>query len=185
MTYNHGILAKDNGNVLNNRKREFQELVFAGENTLELRFKEKNVEMDVEAGSTFSKSNVRLGTGGDRYISVFLPKFQLNTYSFSVCSGYLQHPDRQNMILSELYDSLDKKSPPSKMDLDSLDVNLNNEEHYSSDTELNKNVFDSLEVNVWNKGVCLNKNTALQVENVLKKKMHCQTETDEVFVKKY
>ncbi|ENN73250.1 hypothetical protein YQE_10146, partial [Dendroctonus ponderosae] len=79
----------------------------------------------------------------------------------------------------ELYDSLDKKSPPSKMDLDSLDVNLNNEGHYSSDAELNRNVFDSLEVNVWNKGACLNKNTALQVENVLKKQMHCQAETDE------
>uniref|UniRef100_A0AAR5Q0L6 MABP1/WDR62 second WD40 domain-containing protein n=1 Tax=Dendroctonus ponderosae TaxID=77166 RepID=A0AAR5Q0L6_DENPD len=154
--------AQDNGNILNNRKREFQELVFAGENTLELRFKEKNVDMEVEAGSTFSKSNVRLVTGGD-----------------SACSGYLQNSDRQNIILSELYDSLDKKSPPSKMDLDSLDVNLNNEGHYSSDAELNRNVFDSLEVNVWNKGACLNKNTALQVENVLKKQMHCQAETDE------
>ncbi|KAL1501244.1 hypothetical protein ABEB36_006606 [Hypothenemus hampei] len=122
---------KDNGNILNN---------CTDEHTIELCFKEKNLDLDVEASSS-QKSNIKLNLLGEN------------------ATGYFQ-VDAQNTILSELYDSLDKKSPPSKMDLDSLDVNLNNK---SLENEISKNLFDSLEVNVWNK------NSAFQVENVLNK----------------
>lgn len=63
------------------------------------------------------------------------------------------------------------------MDLDSLEVNLNNQYNYACDSESNKNLFDSLEVNVWS----MNKNAALQVENVLKKQV-VKRQAEEVFI---
>lgn len=98
----------------------------------------------------------------------------LNNFFYS---EYFQKTDQQNTILTELYDSLDKKSPPSRMDLDSLEVNLNNQYNIASDSEPNKNLFDSLEVNVWS----MNKNAALQVENVLKKQV-VKRQAEEVFI---
>lgn len=62
------------------------------------------------------------------------------------------------------------------MDLDSLEINLNNQAQHLSDVEHNKNLFDSLEANLWSKEGCLNKNAAFMVENVLKK----QTQVNEV-----
>ncbi|XP_066252026.1 uncharacterized protein Wdr62 isoform X1 [Euwallacea similis] len=135
-----------------------EELVLTGENTIEFRFKEKNVEMEVEACSSFAKSNINVPFPSDN----------------SGSREYLQKTDKQNTILTELYDSLDKKSPPSRMDLDSLEINLNNHSTSSWDGEHNKNLFDSLEVNVWNKDLCFNKNAALHLENVLKKQTQRQ-----------
>lgn len=104
--------------VLNNLTN--QDIV-TDENTIELNFKEKIIDRELETGN-----------------------------------------NKEQNILSELYDSLDKKTLPSKMDYDSLEVNLNT---HSSEERL----FDSLEVNVWSKNSGMSKNTALQLENVLKK----------------
>ncbi|XP_030764315.1 uncharacterized protein LOC115888674 [Sitophilus oryzae] len=137
---------KGSASVLNNRTKD---LVITGENTIELRFKEKNIECDVEAGSCRSRNNV------------------LNVKIAEGVSKFDKKSEHQNNILTELYDSLDKKSPPSKMDLDSLDINLNTTNN--SDTESTKNFFGSLELNVWGKSSCVSKNAALHLENVLMK----------------
>ncbi|XP_050299920.1 uncharacterized protein LOC126738571 isoform X2 [Anthonomus grandis grandis] len=152
--YKNNCGQSEGNKILNNHKREFQELVLTGENTIELCFKEKNVDMDVEASSSLVKSSFKCGNVTE-----------------NISRDYFQKTDQQNTILTELYDSLDKKSPPSRMDLDSLDVNLNNPSQLSSDTESTKNLFDSLEFNLWNKNASLSKNTAQQVEKVLKKQI--------------
>lgn len=76
-------------------------------------------------------------------------------------SGNIGVRKEQN-FLTELYDSLDKKTCNTKMDYDSLEVNINNQD---SDPKL----YDSLEVNMWPKNSCVSKNSALHLENVLKK----------------
>nr|CAI5844434.1 unnamed protein product [Callosobruchus analis] len=103
--------------ILNNLTN--QEVV-TDENTIELSYKEKIIEKELETGN---------------------------------------HKDQ---ILNELYDSLDKKTLHTKMEYDSLEVNINNQ-----DTD--QKLYDSLEVNVWSKSSGVSKNTALQLENVLKK----------------
>lgn len=103
--------------VLNNRK---QDLV-TDENTIELNYKEKNVEKDLETSNA------------------------------------------SNTILNELYDSLDKTIHTSKMDYDSLEVNLNT----TDDTETK--LYDSLEVNVFTRNSGVTKNTAMNLKNVLAK----------------
>lgn len=104
--------------ILNNRTN--QDIV-TDENTIELNYKEKYIEKDLETTN---------------------------------------HKDQN--ILNELYDSLDKKSMSSKVEYDSLEVNLNVR-------ETDQRLYDSLEVNVWTKNTGVSKNTALQLENVLKK----------------
>ncbi|KAJ8981871.1 hypothetical protein NQ317_008218 [Molorchus minor] len=69
---------------------------------------------------------------------------------------------KEQNIFNELYDSLDKRMLNSKMEFDSLEVNLN-----TRDTD--QKLYDSLEVNVWSKNSGVSKNTAFQLENVLKK----------------
>ncbi|KAF7286628.1 hypothetical protein GWI33_004661 [Rhynchophorus ferrugineus] len=149
--------SKANLSVLNNRKKDSQNVqILTSENTIELKFKEKNIECEVEAGSNLHKNkmlNIKHGESSSKFDT-----------------------DQQNNILTELYDSLDKKSPPSKMDLDSLEVNLNVNTTYS-DTESTKSFFDSLEMNVWGKAGCVSKNTALQLENALKKKQSINKNT--------
>ncbi|KAJ8969563.1 hypothetical protein NQ314_001684 [Rhamnusium bicolor] len=116
--YSNSSKCNKSKDVLNNRTN--QDIV-TDENTIELNYKEKYIEKDLETGN---------------------------------------HKDQN--ILNELYDSLDKKMLTSKMEYDSLEVNLN-----TRDTD--QKLYDSLEVNVWSKNSCVSKNTALQLENVLKK----------------
>lgn len=99
--------------------------------------------------------------------AIYLKKKLLSSLNSFSASKFDKKSEHQNNILTELYDSLDKKSPPSKMDLDSLDINLNTTNN--SDTESTKNFFDSLELNVWGKSSCVSKNAALHLENVLMK----------------
>lgn len=120
-------------------------------------------------------ATLNLKKGSNLYIIIFTA-YLVYIFLRSHSSDYFPRRDPQNTILTELYDSLDKKSPPSKMDLDSLEINLNNQAQYSSDVEHNKNLFDSLETNLWSKEGCLKKNAAFMVENVLKK----QTQVNEV-----
>lgn len=165
--------------MLNNKKKEFQNVqILTGENTIELKFKEKNIECEVEAGSNMHKNKILNIKHGERCGIYGLVKTPLIVKYFSSSKF---DTGQQNNILTELYDSLDKKSPPSKMDLDSLEVNLNVHNTYS-DTESTKSFFDSLEMNVWGKAGCVSKNTALQLENALKKKQGIKRNTvdDEV-----
>lgn len=88
------------------RKEDFYKKlnVKNSENTIELSYKEKNYEKDLEVGNNVN-------------------------------------------ILNELYDSLDKEMLTTKMDYDSLEVNLNNEIP-------DLNMYDSLEIdskNIWSK----------------------------------
>lgn len=89
-------------------KREILNNCLGVENTIELSYKEKNIEKDLEMSN--------------------------------------RYPGNSN-ILNDLYDSLEKPASTTKMELDSLEVNINSEEPETY-------CYDSLEVdpvNIWTK----------------------------------
>lgn len=109
--------------ALNNKVSE------STESSIELNFKEKNLEQDLE--SSFNSE-----------------------IDHNVNSNSPNHKDKDS-FLNELYDSLDKKIVNSKMEYDSLELNLN-----SNDCD---KFYDSLELKMWSK------NANYCLENVFKK----------------
>lgn len=99
---------KDSKRLKIPKKQEILNNCLGVENTIELSYKEKNIEKDLEMSN--------------------------------------RYPGNSN-ILNDLYDSLEKPASTTKMDLDSLEVNINNEEPENY-------CYDSLEVdpvNIWMK----------------------------------
>lgn len=73
------------------------------ENTFEVNFKEKFIEIDLESSNRSEKDN-------------------------NIITDSSNHKEKDSNILTELYDSLDKKKVSSKMEFDSLEVNLNTQD---------------------------------------------------------